>query len=64
MCNMDLRQKAKEKNVFFWQIARELGVSEPTMTRRLRFELPEQEKRKYLSIIDKLSAEKRCQNEA
>lgn len=64
MCNMDLRQKAKEKNVFFWQIARELGVSEPTMTRRLRFELPEQEKRKFLSIIDKLSAEKRCQNEA
>lgn len=61
MCNMDLRQKAKEKNVFFWQIARELGVSEPTMTRRLRFELPEQEKRKYLTIIDKLSAEKRSE---
>lgn len=59
MCNMDLRQKAKEKGVFFWQIAEKLGVSEATMTRRLRFELPEQEKQKYLSIIDKLSAEKR-----
>lgn len=58
MCNMDLRQKAKEKGVFFWQIAAELGVSEPTMTRRLRFELPEPEKQKYLSIINKLSAEK------
>lgn len=58
MCNMDLRQKAKEKDVFFWQIAEKLGVSEATMTRRLRFELPEQEKQKYLSIIDKLSAEK------
>lgn len=57
MCNMDLRQKAKEKGVFFWQIAAELGVSEPTMTRRLRFELPEQEKQKYLSIINKLSKE-------
>lgn len=61
MCNMDLRQKAKEKGVFFWQIAAELGISEPTMTRRLRFELPEQEKQKYLSIIDKLSAEKRSE---
>ena len=59
MCNMDLRQKAKEIGVFFWQIAAELGVSEPTMTRRLRFELPEQEKQKYLTIINKLSAEKR-----
>ncbi len=58
MCNMDLRQKAKEKGVFFWQIAKELGVSEPTMTRRLRFELPELEKQKYLSIIDSLSSEK------
>lgn len=61
MCNMDLRQKAKEKVVFFWQIAAELGVSEPTMTRRLRFELPEQEKQKYLSIIDKLSSEKEAE---
>lgn len=59
MCNMDLRQKAKEDGVFFWQIAAELGISEPTMTRRLRFELPEQEKQKYLTIINKLSAEKR-----
>ena len=58
MCNMDLREKAKEKGVFFWQIAAELGISESTMTRRMRFELPEQEKQKYLSIIDKLSAEK------
>ena len=58
MCNMDLKEKAKEKGVFFWQIAAELGISEPTMTRRMRFELPEQEKQKYLSIIDKLSAEK------
>lgn len=61
MCNMDLRQKAKEKGVFFWQIARKMGVSEPTMIRRLRFELPEQEKQKYLSIIDKLSEEKRAE---
>lgn len=61
MCNMDLRQKAKEKGVFFWQIAAELGVSEPTMTRRLRFELPEQEKQKYLSIIDQLSSEKEAE---
>ncbi len=58
MCNMDLRQKAKEKGVFFWQIAAELKVSEPTITRRLRFELSETEKQKYFSIIDKLSAEK------
>ena len=61
MCNMDLRQKAKEKGVFFWQIAKVMGVSEPTMTRRLRSELLEQEKQKYLSIIDKLSAEKRAE---
>lgn len=63
MNNMDLRQKAKEKGVFFWQIAAEMGISEPTMTRRLRFELSEQEKQKYLSIIDNLSTEKETEYE-
>ncbi len=58
MNNMDLRQKAKEKGVFFWQVAAEMGISEPTMTRRLRFELSEQEKQRFLSVIDKLSTTK------
>ena len=55
MFNKDIRAYAKENSVFLWQVAKAMGISEPTMTRRLRSELPEQEKQKYFCIIDELS---------
>jgi hypothetical protein len=57
MFNKDIRIYAKEKGVFFWQIAKVMGVSEPTMTRRLRSELSEQDKQTFRHIIDELSAQ-------
>jgi len=55
MFNKDLRTYAKEKGVFFCQIAKVMGISEPTMTRRLREELPEQDKQEFIRIINELS---------
>lgn len=55
MFNKDLRRYAKEKGVSFWQIAKAMGISEPTMTRRLRNELPEQDKQTFRRIINELS---------
>lgn len=55
MANTDIRQYAKEHGVKLWQCAAAIGISEPTMTRRLRTELPEPAKQELLSIIDKLS---------
>lgn len=55
MSNAELRVYAKAKGVFFWQIAKAMGISEPTMTRRLRTELTEQEKQEFIRIIDELS---------
>lgn len=57
--NNDLRMKAKEAGVRFWEIADEMKISEPTMTRILRYELPEQEKEKILRIIEDLAAKKK-----
>lgn len=56
MNNKELRKLAKEKGVFFWQVALELGICETTMTRRLRVPLPEDEEEKIRQIIEKLSA--------
>lgn len=61
--NSEIRTAMLKNKIPAWAIGAQIGVHENTILRRLRFELPEQEKRKYLSIIDKLSAEKRCQNE-
>lgn len=55
MKNTDVRNYAKSKAVFLWQIAQEMGISDPTMTRRLRTELPEQDKQRFFCIIDKIA---------
>lgn len=55
MNNKELKRFAKERGVFFWQVAIELGISEATMTRKLRVELPDQEESKIKSIIEILS---------
>lgn len=56
--NSEVRAAMKARKVPAWAIGAEIGVCENTILRRLRFELSEPEKQKYLSIIDKLSAEK------
>ena len=56
--NLEIREAMRNNKVPAWAIGFEMGVHENTILRRLRFELPEQEKQKYLDIIAKLSAEK------
>ena len=58
MCNLDIRNAAKEAGVFLYQIADKLGISEPTMVRCLRYELPAEKKTRIMSIISELAAEK------
>lgn len=57
MKNVDLRNYARRKGVRLWQIAQTLGVSEPTMTRKLRNELPPDEKDEIIQIINRLAKE-------
>lgn len=59
MCNKELRTYAKEKGVCLWQVAQALGISEPTMTRRMRRELSQQDKQAMRVIVDALAAEKK-----
>lgn len=55
MMNNDVRTHAKEQGVFIWQLAESLGISEPTMTRKLRRELPNAEKTRLFELIDQLA---------
>lgn len=57
MCktNMAIRKTAKEKGVCLWEIAKVLGIGEATMTRKMRAELTDDEKKELLAIIEKLS---------
>ena len=56
--NRDIRDYAKIKGVFLWEIAEKVGISEPTITRRLRRELPIAEKKRFFEVINEIAAEK------
>lgn len=59
MCNTDIRAEAKQAGVFLYAIANKLGVSEPTMTRLLRRELPLEKKQQIRGVIAEIAAEQR-----
>jgi predicted XRE-type DNA-binding protein len=56
MANQDIRRYAKQNGVKLWQVAKVMGVSEPTMTRLLRQELSESKKTEFIRIINELAA--------
>lgn len=58
MNNSDVRKAAKSAGVFLYQIAAAMGISEPTMTRKLRFELSDNEKEPIFDTIERIRAEK------
>lgn len=51
MANVDIRIAAKQSGVYLWELAEYFKCSEPTMTRKLRFELTDAEKEKFKSAI-------------
>ena len=58
IANMEVRKAAKEAGVCLWQVAEKLGVSDGNFSRKLRRELPAEDREKVLSIIRELSLEK------
>lgn len=61
MCNTDIRAEAKQAGVFLYAIADKLEISEPTMTRLLRRELPPEKKQQIRGIIAELAADRTTQ---
>lgn len=51
----EIKKRAKEKGVFVYQIATAMGISEPTMTRKMRIGFTQNEAETIYDIILKLS---------
>lgn len=56
MKNRKIRDAARAARVGLWEVADTLGISEPTMTRKLRYELPTNEQEKLLVLIEQIAA--------
>ena len=58
MQNNDIKEAAKQAGVRLWQVAEAYGMNDGNFSRKLRRELPQEEKEKILEIIDRLAREK------
>ena len=52
--NIDIRVAILESKLKHYEIAKELGIHEFAFSRKLRYELSEEEKQKILRVIEKL----------
>lgn len=52
--NQKIRSYAKEKNVWLWEIAEQVGVNDGNFSRKLRRELPDEERERIMQIIDEI----------
>lgn len=57
MKNQDIRRTAAGSGVKLWQIADALGIADCSLSRKLRKELDDDEKKEIFSIIDRLAKE-------
>lgn len=56
--NVEIRAEAKRVGVKLWQIAERLGMNDGNFSRKLRRELPTEEQKKILGVINDLAAER------
>lgn len=57
MANNEIRRTAGGYGIRLWQVAEAIGMNESAFSRKLRHELPQEEKEKILEAIEKLKAE-------
>jgi len=60
LANKDIRTAIKNTGLHQWQVADRLSISENTMSRKLRKELPEEEKKRIYDAIRDEAAEQRA----
>lgn len=56
--NMEIRNLARDSGVKLWEVAARLGINDGNFSRKLRFELPENEKSEIIGIIYALCQQK------
>lgn len=60
--NAIIREELKQRGVRHWELAHELGVSEQTLVRWLRFELSEDKQLDMLEAVERIAERKVDEN--
>lgn len=54
MANQIIRDELREQEVYQWELAKALGISESTMVRKMRTEMSDEETMELLALIDSI----------
>lgn len=54
--NQDIKNMLKDNGLTQYELSKALGIGETTLYRRLRDELPEDQKQEYMNAIKKLAS--------
>ena len=54
--NIEIRESAKKNGVKLWQVAEEIGMTDAAFSRKLRHELPDNDRTRVLNAITRLAA--------
>lgn len=55
MANQDIRKAIEKAHIKYWQVADKYGIADGNFSKKLRKELPKEEKEKIFKIISSLS---------
>jgi len=55
--NIQLREKIKEENLKYWEVANTMGITDSTFSRWLRTPLNDERKQRVLDAINELTKE-------
>lgn len=56
--NVEIRSAYMLAGIKQWQLAEAMGISETHLSRKMRKELPQEEKKNILELIDRMAQEK------
>lgn len=62
LANESIKNEIRMAGLYQWQVAEEMGISEATLSRKMRKELPENEKNIIKDIIEKEQEKLRFEN--
>ena len=57
--NEGIRMTARKNKIALWEIAEKLGISEATITRWMRVQIPEEKENRILQAIKEIVEERR-----
>ena len=61
LANRDIRQAVEDANLYLWQVADEIGVTDSTFSRKLRREMDDDEKATIFQATEKLKKDRAAQ---